>query len=256
MLKLKLFEIMKVYYVNPSLCQEQDVVGAYTKVLQLLSEDSNVRTITFLVGQQTQFSILAPLGFKNKQISDQGFSTNAGIHVQFKTLRNYHSNYVFSGQKPSEILVPIYISQLKLYQFEDYTNIAYWIIVPWTIAENKSFLSIHEAEDCTTGVLYPIPDILDVRVANALDWLKETSYPNEGYHHPNDENRLKNIAVKLRKMNIPIDYDAVVYYAYHHGFVLSAARKTADYFVKAQNYSMKISDLYSNLESVINAPRH
>ena len=246
---------MKVYYVNSAVHQEQDVVTAFEKVKNLVRGDRNIKTITFLVGQQNQFNMLAPLNFTSRQIANQGFATSDGYHIQFKTLRNYHPDYVFSGHMPSEILVPICIPPQNLYQFEDYSNIAYWVIVPWTIAENESFLSIHEAEDCATGTLHTAPTALDGRVANAVDWLKDTSYPNEGYHHPNDENRLKNMAVKLKKMRISIDYDAVVYYCNNHGFIPSAARKTADYFVRAQSHPMRISDPYSNLESIINAPR-
>lgn len=247
--------VMNVFYVNSAVHQAQDVVEAFEKVRDLVRGDRNIKTITFLVGQQNQFNMLAPLKFSAKHIANQGFTTSDGYHIQFKTLRNYHPDYVFSNHMPSEILVAICIPSQNLYQFEDYSNIAYWIIVPWTIDENESFLSIHEAEDCATGTLHSAPAALDGRIANAIDWLKDTSYPNEGYHHPNDENRLKNMAVKLKKMHIPVDYDAVVYYCLNHGLVPSAARKTADYFERAQTHPMRISDPYNNLESIINAPR-
>lgn len=246
---------MKVYYVNSPQWLESDVATAFAKVGNLIRNNSNIKTITFLVGQQNQFNMLATLNFAQKLISNQGFTTSDGYHIQFKTLRNYHPDYLFAGRMPSEILIPVCVPPQSLYQFEDFSNIAYWVIVPWTLEENESFLSVHEAEDCETGISSPAPRELDGRVANAIDWLKETSYPNEGYHHPNDENRLKNIAVKLKKMRVPVGYDLIVYYCLNHGFIPSAARKTADYIMRAQSHPMQLRDPYGNLESIINTPR-
>lgn len=38
----------------------------------------------------------------------------------------------------------------------------------------------YEAEDCETGEIWTVPAEVDDRVANAIDWLYDTSYPNEG----------------------------------------------------------------------------
>lgn len=246
---------MKVFYVDTQAYNEDALVKAWRKTVELVKQDKNIKTITFLVGQQRQYEMLLPLGFSKNQISSQGFRTTDGYNIQFRTLKTYHPDNVFVSNAPSEILVSIYNPSKNLYPFEDYSNIAYWVIVPWIMEENASFLSVHEAEDCETGISYPAPRELDGRVANAIDWLKETSYPNEGYHHPNDENRLKNIAVKLKKMRISVEYDLIVYYCLNHGFIPSAARKTADYIMRAQSHPMQIRDPYGNLESIINAPR-
>lgn len=246
---------MKVYYVNSPQWRESDVATAFAKVGNLIRNNSNIKTITFLVGQQSQFAMLAPLGFTSRQIANKGFTTSDGYKIEFRTIKTYHPDYVFANNAPSEILISICIPPQNLYQFEDYSNIVYWVVVPWTITENEEFLSVHEAEDCETGEIWTAPADVDDRLANAIDWLYDTSYPNEGYHHPNDENRLKNIAVKLKKMRVPVGYDLIVYYCLNHGFIPSAARKTADYIMRAQSHPMQIRDPYGNLESIINAPR-
>lgn len=246
---------MKVYYVNSKQWNKGDVLKAFAKVKDLIHANKSIKTITFLVGQKSQYNMFETLGFSPKQIANQGFSTTDGYAIQFRTLKTYHPDYVFGNNAPNEILVSICIPPKNLYLFEDYSNIAYWLIVPWAMDENESFLSVHEAEDCETGISYPAPRALEGRVANAIDWLKATSFPNEGYHHPNDENRLKNIAVKLKRMRISVEYDLIVYYCLNHGFIPSAARKTADYIMRAQSHPMQIRDSYNNLESIINAPR-
>lgn len=246
---------MKVFYVDTQAYNEDALIKAWRKAIELVKQDKKIKTITFLVGQQRQFEMLLPLGFNKTQIVNQGFRTTDGYTIQFRTLKTYHPDYVFGNNAPSEILVSICIPPKNLYPFEDSSDIAYWVIVPWIMEENESFLSVHEAEDCETGISYPAPRTLDGRVANAIDWLKATSFPNEGYHHPNDENRLKNIAVKLKKMRIPVEYDLIVYYCLNHGFIPSAARKTADYIMRAQSHQIQIRDPYGNLESIINAPR-
>lgn len=52
---------------------------------------------------------------------------------------------------------------------------------------------------------------VDERVINAIEWLKTTSSPNEGYHHPNDENRLHIMANALAHYKVPLDHDGVEY---------------------------------------------
>lgn len=246
---------MKVYYINSEV-HKVSLQIACQKARTLIEFDKNIKTVTFLLGQKSQFNLLYPLGFTKKQVDKQKIATSNGLCVQFQTLKTYHPNYIFGNNKSSEILISVLIPPKYLYRYEDYSDIAYWIIVPWTLSENESFLSIHEAEDCENGNLLNPPSDVDYKVANALDWLFRTSFPNEGYHHPNDENRLKNIAVKLRDMQVPVEYDSIVYYCLHHNFIPSSARKTADYIMRAQSHSMRISDLYSGLERIINAPRN
>lgn len=246
---------MKVYYVNSAVHKPNDVLDAFIKALELVQVDKSIKTITLLITQQSHIGLLSPIESLAPVKINQGFTTSDGYHILFRTLKTYHPQYLSGNSHPSEILIPVCIRPEDLYQFEDYSNIACWIIIPWLLSEYKSFLSIHEAIDCKTGNRCPSPDALDERVANALDWLRETSNPDEGYFHSLDEDRLKNIAVKLRKMHIGVDYNEIVYYCLHHGYCPSSARKTAEYFVRAQTHSMKLRDTYDNLEQFINTPR-
>ena len=50
-----------------------------------------------------------------------------------------------------------------------------------------------------------------------------------------DSMRLHQMANALKKYHVPVDYAATVYSGLHNGLIPSAARKTADAFVRAQS---------------------
>lgn len=108
--------------------------------------------------------------------------------------------------------------------------------------ENILFLSVHDAVNLETGnPITPMQDV-DDRVKGAVRWLKATSYPNEGYHHPNDEDRLKQMSNALAYYDVPLDFNSVHHYCINNGLIDFAARKTAEYFVKAQTRKLVTRD--------------
>lgn len=158
-----------------------------------------------------------------------------------------------AGHGQKEILVAVGVPPKDLEQFEDKSNIKIWIIVPWTMSENKEFLRIHEAIDLETNESIAENFVVDQRIVKAIEWLKDTSYPNEGYHHPNDVERLHQMANALSYYEIPLEYATIVFACMQLGFIPSAARSTAEAFVKAQHrkFAVRGNNNYSFYKKII-----
>lgn len=131
-------------------------------------------------------------------------------------------------------MIVIGVPSKNLIPFVDKSRVKYWIIVQWVIEENLSFLNVFEAIDIETNKQFIPQYSLDERVKHAIEWIKSTSYPNEGFIHPNDKDRLKQMANTLKHFHIPFEYDAVVHYCIHHGIAYMSAIQIADHFYKAQ----------------------
>ena len=245
---------MNVYYVNSEGYNPNGIISAVRNAYAMAKKDSNIKKITLLVGVASQYSILDPLQIDKKSIANGGFVLG-NIAFQIRTLKTYHPEYLFAGREPSEILVPLYVPAKDLYRFEDYSDIARWIVLPWLKNEMVSFLSIHEAKDIETGVSMSSPGEIDGRIANGIDFLRDYAYPNQGFVNASDEDYLKSVANTLREMHIAINYDQVVYYCLNHGFLPHVARKVADYFVLAQTHNLQTRYIKTDMISILNASR-
>jgi len=235
---------MQVHYLNHEQFQPGDTKLATKYVSGLMREDSALKIVTFLVYTQHQYdAFLGEMGFKPNDYKNHGYVLKDG-KLQIHTVKTYNPDYLFAGREPSEILIAVGVPPTELLRYEDKSNIAHCIIVPWTLDENREFLSIYEAQDIETGERYPKPADADDRIVNAIGWLKATSYPNEGYHHPLDENRLHLMANAIKHYKVPFDYASTVYAGLHNGLIPSAARKTAEVFKKAQGrkFAIKYDD--------------
>ena len=225
---------MQVHYLNHERFQEGDTRLATRYAAKLMKEDNALKVVTFLVLSQHQYEpFLGEMGFTVKELKAHGCAYRDG-RIQIHTVKTYNPDYLFAGREPSEILIAVGVPPEELIRFEGKSNIAHCIIVPWTLEENREFLSIYEAQDIETGECYPKPVDADDRIVNAIGWLKATSFPNEGYHHPNDAGRLHKMANALKKYKVPVDYASVVNCGINNGLIPSAARKTAEAFVRAQ----------------------
>lgn len=225
---------MQVHYLNHERFQEGDTKLATKYAAKLMKEDPALKIVTFLVYSQHQYdSFLGEMNFSAQDYKNHGYALKDG-RLQIHTVKTYSPDYLFAGREPSEILIAVGVPPEEMIRFEDKSNIAHCIIVPWTLAENLEFLSIYEAIDIETGKSFPRPSEVDERIINAIGWLKWTSYPNEGYHHSNDAERLHQMANALKKYHVSVDYASTVYGGLHNGLLPSAARKTADAFVRAQ----------------------
>ena len=221
----------KVYYINHTSYKVGDVLKAWQFAQMLIQRNANIKKITFLVNTSQQFEFLKEIGIHGLKSASFNVKNDLGLEVQVRTIKTYHPNYVFAGKEPSEILIAIALNQEQLYKYEDMSDIAVCIIIPWMLTNFDSFLSIHECIDVDTMQSFPQPEKVDDKIINAIIWLKATSYPNEGFHHPNDSNRLKQVAKMLRLKKIPMQYDAIVHTCLQNGIIATSARLIADYFV-------------------------
>lgn len=225
---------MKVYYLNRTQFQKGDTISALRFALNLANKDKDIKTITLLVLQHQQYEwFLGEVGFTSQHFKNHVARVD-GRGVQLHTVKTYHPDYVFAGHPQSELLIAVGVPPKHLEQFEDFSNIKYWVIVPWLMQECEEWLSIFEAEDIATGKKVALPEPADDRIANAIDWLKATSYPNEGYHHPLDEERLHQMANAIKKYKVPFSYASTMRCALEHRLIPSAARNTAEAFFRAQ----------------------
>jgi len=231
---------MQVHYLNHEHYLPGDTKLATKYASKLMREDGALKIVTFLVYTQLQYEpFLDEMGFKPNDYKNHGYALKDG-KLQIHTVKTYNPDYLFAGREPSEILIAVGVPSAELLRYEDKSNIAHCIIVPWALEENREFLSIYEANDIETGDRYPNPVDADDRIVNAIGWLKATSFPNEGYHHPFDEDRLHQMANAIKHYKVPFNYASTVYAGLHNGLIPSAARKTAEAFMKAQNRKFAI----------------
>lgn len=225
----------QLFYLNHSQFEVGDTSLAYQFANFLVRENQDIDTITFLVLQQMQYQpFLGEMGFTRQHIKSHGFAAN-GIKIQIHTIKTYKPSYVFSSEPNRELLIAVGVPPKELVRFVDKSRVKYWIIVPWLLEENMSFLRIHEAINFETGHQLSMEYIMDRRLIGAIEWLKDTSNPNQGYHHPYDEDRLKSMANAIRHYNIPFEHDALIHYCIHHGMLYDSALKTVEYFEKAKH---------------------
>ena len=82
---------------------------------------------------------------------------------------------------------------------------------------------------------------IDPRVAHAIEWLKATSNPNQGFTHPRDIERLKQMANALSHYKVIENKDTIVYYCKGNGvWDDEGAKMIADYFTQAQTKKYKV----------------
>lgn len=233
-----------LYYLNHAQFHVGDTTTAFNFARELLKNNDNIDTITFLVKQQRLYSaFLGELGFTAPQIRAHGFNQD-GVRFQIHTVATYHPNYAFNNDQKCEILIVVGVPPKEIEAFLDRSRVKYWIVVPWVMDENLQFLHIYEAENLETGEILSMNYEIDARIKGAIEWLKSTSYPNEGYHHPNDENRLKSMANAIRHYNIPFEHDSLIHYCIHNGLTFNAAKKTVEYFEKAAKRKFSVKDGY------------
>lgn len=234
----------QLYYLNHERFEKGDTTKAFQYAVKLIKENKDIDTVTFLVYQQNQYEpFLGEMGFTAQQIKTHGFNIN-GLKVQIHTIKTYKPNYRFAGEPKQELLIAVGVPPKDLEQFIDKSRVKYWIIVPWVLSENVQFLHVHEAVDFENGEKIVMQCEIDTRIKGAIEWLKATSYPNEGYHHPLDENRLKSMANAIKELNIPFEHDSLLHYCINNGLTNDAALKTIEYFEKAQQRKFHVDGGY------------
>ena len=234
----------QLYYLNHNRFEKGDTSKAFKFAAKLIKENKDVDTVTFLVYQQNQYdNFLGEMGFTSQQFKTHGFNAN-GLKVQIHTVKTYKPNYIFAGEPKRELLIAVGVPPKELEQFIDKSRVKYWIIVPWVMSENEQFLHVYEAVDFENGEKIVMQYEIDSRIKGAIEWLKATSYPNEGYNHPFDENRLKSMANAIKQLKIPFEHDSLLHYCISNGLTNDAALKTIEYFEKAQQRKFHVDGNY------------
>lgn len=212
---------------------------AIGKALEQVLESAELKTIVFLfpslsVADDSLLELLPPLTRGSRSLHCD--EPSCGILV--KTIKNYDPSY-------PHVLIPAFVSEKELVKFEDEWNARIWVVVPDSYVNLEPWLKVHSAENIDTGQSLLWDATLDERVINAIEWLWATSFPNEGFSHPLDMNRLKSMANALASKNVPLDYYSVLHYCINHKINHDGGRKIAEHFVNAQNRKYKTDGNYT-----------
>lgn len=208
------------------------------KALSLITENSEIKTIillfpTWSLADSTMQNVLPSL----TKGSRSAHCDNPPCGILVETLKNYSPSF-------QHILIPVYITEKELTKYEDEWDARMWVVVPSNYTTMENWLRVHSAENIDTGVSVEWSSALEERVINGIEWLWGTSFPNEGFIHPLDLNRLKCMANALAAKEVSLDYYSVLHYCITHKINHEGGRKIADYFVKAQSKRFKTDGNY------------
>lgn len=227
----------KVFYINANTFNNSYLAKAIIKSIELANKEN--LEVAIVVPIVSQFSMLDKIfpkdALKNRAFHDSKYN----ITFHFFTAKTYLENSL-----DKHIFVPVCLCEKELIKFEDEWNSYYWVVVPYTMASIKSWLKIHKAQDIATNKIIENDYILDEKVKNAIGWLKATSYPNEGFNHPLDLNRLKCMANAVNSCSFVFDYDSILSYCLNNGINHDGGRKIADAFIKASKRRYKTDGNY------------
>ena len=235
---------MRMYYINHNVFQKGDVKKAWIFASQLLNQYSYIDTVTFLVYQSQQYEsfIQEELGISVKQCKEHICPNKLGKKIQIHTIRSYSPDYILSNERGRELLIVIGVPTKYLIDFLDKSRVEFWIVVPWQLEENAQLIRIFNAINIDTNEPIQSSYDLDERVQHAIEWLKNTSYPNEGFSHSYDEDNLKKMANALAHYKVPFEYEAVVSYCIRHNIIATSAFLIAEYFSKAKHRKFATMD--------------
>lgn len=227
----------KVYYTQGQ-TNEGVIKSTLKKALSLINGQSEIKTIVLLfptltVAEDVLIDYLPELTRGNRSVH----CDNPSCGIRVETIKAYSTNY-------QHILIPIFVDEKDLVKYEDEWDARIWIVAPFNYDLLENWLRVHSAENVETGETLSFDSYLDNRVVNGIEWLWATSYPNEGFAHPLDLNRLKCMANALAAKNVPLDYYSVLHYCITHRINHNGGRKIADHFVKAQTRKFKTDGNY------------
>lgn len=231
----------KVYYINKESSKdavELAIAKALAIVAQSKSEYKSVLLLfsTYSVADEILDGVLPDDAIRNHRMHWD--DPNCGLLIESVKTYNFSNKH---------ILVPILVSEKELQKFEDEWAPRQWVVLPQSVSLMEKWLKVHSAVDVESKEMIRKEDdfALDNRVINGIEWLWATSYPNEGFTHPLDLNRLKCMANALAANHVELDYYAVLYYCITHQITHKGGRLIADGFVKAQSRKFKTDGNYT-----------
>ena len=80
---------------------------------------------------------------------------------------------------------------------------------------------------------------MDKMLKASLDWINSIAFPNAGFDHPNDENKVKCAARALDEMGVVINNQEVIEYCHSLGMPQESIDKIVDWFGRPRNLRLK-----------------
>ncbi len=93
----------------------------------------------------------------------------------------------------------------------------------------------------------------------SLDWINRTAFPNAGFDHPNDENKVKCAARALDKMGVAVNNQEVTDYCHSLGMPQESIEKIVDWYGRPKNLRLKdamkfspkdLKEIWSRMENL------
>ena len=86
---------------------------------------------------------------------------------------------------------------------------------------------------------------MDKMLKASLDWLNAIAYPDAGFDHPNDENKVKCASRALDKMGIVIDEQEVIAYCNELRMPKESIDKIIDWYSRPKGLRLKYGMTFS-----------
>lgn len=86
---------------------------------------------------------------------------------------------------------------------------------------------------------------MDKMLKASLDWINAIAFPNAGFDHPNDENKVKCAARALDKLGIDINKQEVIDYCNELGMPQKSIDKIVDWYSSPKNLRLKYGLTFS-----------
>lgn len=80
----------------------------------------------------------------------------------------------------------------------------------------------------------------------SLDWINANVFPDAGFVHPNDENKVKCAALAFKELSIAIDKQEVIAYCNDLGMPQESIDKIVDWYGRSNGLHLKYGMRYSS----------
>ena len=86
---------------------------------------------------------------------------------------------------------------------------------------------------------------MDKLLKASLNWINAIAFPNAGFDHPNDENKVKCAARALDKMEVQINNQEVIDYCHVLGMPQESIDKIVDWYGRPKHLRLKDAMTFS-----------
>lgn len=86
---------------------------------------------------------------------------------------------------------------------------------------------------------------MDKMLKASLDWINANAFPDAGFVHPNDENKVKCAALALKDLGVAIDKQEVISYCNELGMPQDSIDKIVDWYGRSNGLRLKYGMRFS-----------